>query len=230
MSDALADLEQLVVDLPAAVERQRLGQELAEAAGRLRQAEHQIERVRSLLRLADLLGGDDAHRAELVDEVREEAWRTGDALESATTPDGLRRATHRFESDLKMALGNLDRDLRRQWQGLVSREFQPLIEVGRMLARLGGESDLSRGLVACGTEATNYQPGSNPTEFLERVRDLVQRRDRLRAQRRTAFGEGAVASFLEALAENRAKLDMVTEEVRAWLDEHGASGRLRVSA
>ena len=103
------------------------------------------------------------------------------------------------------------------------------IDVGEMLRGLGGQDDLARELTNCGRKTIEFQPGSDTISFLEKVSSFVVQRERLQLQRKAAFGEGAIASFINALSENRATLDMVSDEVRSWLDEKGSSNRLRVT-
>ena len=58
---------------------------------------------------------------------------------------------------------------------------------------------------------------------------FLAKRDELQHRRRSEYGDGAIAEFINALAEDRAKLDMITPDVRRWLDSHGASAWLKVS-
>jgi hypothetical protein len=229
MSDALVELEALLEELPAAVERRSLGEALTGASAKLRTAEHQVERIKALLSLADLVGfGSAPGQDDLVEDLRSEAADVGEALEAADKPDELERAVWRYEKDLAGEIGALDRALRQHWTQLSGRLFQPLVAVGELLRRISGESELGDQLVACGREAQSIPTGTPAPALLEAVRRLLTTRDQLQEQRRTALGEGEVADFINALAENRATLAMVTAEVRAWLDEHGASARLQI--
>lgn len=228
MSDALEELEVLLPELPSAVERQKLGQQLDVSAEKLRSGIQEAERLKALLVLASLLGLDSVEQRDDFDEAQDEARRVGDALLSTEDADQLKDATDRYEREFLPALKRLHRNINQRWDTVSNQDFRPLIQVGEMLERLDQESTLGRELATCGRAATNYRPVANATEFLSQVQDLLAQRDRLQVQRRAAYGDGAVAAFVNALAENRANLDMVTPEVRNWLDVHGASQWLRV--
>lgn len=229
MTDSLVELEELLEDLPAAVERRSMGDVLATALSKLRTAEHQAQRVEALLGLAELIEYQSGPaQDDLVDSLRQEALDIGDALEAAETPDDLEKAVYRFEKDLGTEIGALDRALRQHWTQFSARLFQPLVAVGELLRRIGGEAELGNELLACGREAQAIPSGTPAPALLSQIERLLATRERLQERRRAALGEGAVADFINALADNRATLAMVTTEVRAWLDEHDASARLQV--
>lgn len=228
MSDALEEIERLLPQLPAAAERQKLGHQLDVAAEKLRSGAQEAERLKALVDLASLLGLDGLEQREELDDAREEARKVGTALATAEEAEHLRQAIDRYERDFLPVLKALHRSLVNRWDLVANREFRPLVQVGDMLGWLDQGSTLGRDLAACGKDATNYKPGASAAEFLNQVGNLIARRDLLQEQRRAIYGEGAVAVFVNALAVNQARLDMVTPEVRDWLEAHGASGRLRV--
>lgn len=229
MSDILEQLEALLPELPSAVERQRLGQQLDVSAEKLRNGLQEAERLKALLDLTTLLGLDGHDHQDDVDEAREEAGAVGAALLATEDAAQLKQATDRYERDFLPALKRLHRNLIQRWDVVSTRDFRPLIQVGEMLQRLDQGSNLGADLASCGRDATSYKPGASASEFLNKVSDLLTRREQLQERRRTNYGDGAIAAFVNALAENGASLEMVTPEVRRWLDEHGASKWLRVS-
>lgn len=229
MSDILEQLEALLPELPSAVERQRLGQQLDISAEKLRTGLQEAERLKALLDLTTLLGLDGHDHRDDVVEAREEAGGVGAALLATEDAAQLKQATDRYERDFLPALKRLHRNLIQRWDVVSTRDFRPLIQVGEMLQRLDQGSDLGADLASSGRDATSYKPGASASEFLNSVSDLLTRREQLQEQRRKNYGEGAIAAFVNALAEDRASLEMVTPEVRRWLDEHDASKRLLVS-
>lgn len=229
MSDDLIELERLLEDLPSALENQSLGEELYRTAEVMRSAEHQAHRISALLSVGVLLSYGSEIQTEYLEDVKDEARKVGLMLEQAESAEDLKLAAARYKNELNSAVSNLDRDLRQHWKSFVVQEFRPLIDVGEMLRGLGGQDDLARELTNCGRKANEFQPGSDTISFLENVRSFVVQRDRLQLQRKAVFGEGAIASFINALAENCATLDMVSDEVRSWLDEKGSTNRLRVT-
>ena len=229
MSDDLSQLEALLEELPTALENQSLGEELSRTVQTLQTAEQLTLRISALLGIVELLDYDSDVQTEYVEDVQDEARKVGMMLEQAETAEDLKLASSRYKNELNTAIINLDRDLRQHWRNFVSQEFRPLIDVGEMLRHLGGQDDLATELMNCGRTANEFQPGSDTTSFLEKVGSLVAKRDQLQHRRKAAFGEGEVASFINALAENRATLEMVSTEVRSWLEEKGSLNRLRVT-
>lgn len=228
-NDPLSRLEGLLVALPEAVEQRRLGDSLARAAATLKSADRQIERVEALLGLSvDLSFGLAGVQEEIVEAVRAEAWEVGHGLETAASPAALDKAVDGFERDLAPALSNLDRSMRQHWNAVVAEQFQPLVAVGELLTRIDEDSDLGACLVACG-RAAQAAASLTGRPLRDKVRELMQERQRLQERRREELGEGDVVAFVNALAENRASLGMVTDAVRAWLASNQALDKLKVS-
>lgn len=230
MSDALIDLETLLQDLPDAVDRRRLGEALNKSLQALQGAERQVERIGSLLELSSLLGFDaDPTQRALVDGVREEACEVGEAIVGAETEDELRTAVWDYEKSLANTVAALDRALRQHWRTVVVERFQPLIGLGDLLARIGASPDFGRRLAACGRSAQSIGDGVQSTELRDRAHSLLADLEVLHGERREAIGTGAVGAFLNALAEGRANLAMIDDEVRDWLTRNHAVDRIRVS-
>ena len=229
MLDALVELEGLLVDLPSALARQRLGQQLEVSADKLRTGVMEAERLSALLALAALLKFENKEQLEDLDDARNEARQVGRILVATDDASQLKEATDRYEKDFLPALKGIHRNVMQRWEDVVRRDFRPLIQVGEMLEKLDPSSSLGREMAACGRAATGFQHVSNANAFLTHVLAFLAKRDELQRKRRSEYGDGAIAEFVNALAENRAKLDMITPDVRKWLDSHGASAWLKVS-
>lgn len=227
--DPLSELEGYLGDLPAAIDSRRLGDGLQRASTVLRTSERQVDRVVALLELAGEIGfGETKQQAEMVEEVRDAAYDAGDALERAETPLDLDKALACYERDFGNLLNNLDRNMGQHWRSVVARQFEPMIAIGSLLGRIDADSDLGPKLAACGSDARASADGPGGRALSDRARRLLGEREALQARRRVELGEGDVAMFVNALAEDRATLDMVTDEVSAWLEENHARNKLKV--
>ncbi len=228
-ADALVDLEALLPGLPAAVDGRRLGEGLSRATASLRTADRQVDRIAAALELATLLEyGASGPQAEMLAEMREAADFAGESLEGAETPADLERAVSAFERELATAISNLDRNLAQHWRLVSSRRFEPMVAIGNLLGRIDEGSDLGRRLAACGASAKAVPEGIGGRALLEKARLLLAERAALEERRKSELGEGEVADFVNALAEDRASLAMVTDEVRGWLKDNHALERLKV--
>jgi hypothetical protein len=227
--DALLELEALLPGLPAAVDGRRLGEGLGRATASLRTADRQVDRIGAILDLSALLEyGLAGPQAEMVGEVRDAAAFAGESLESAETAADLERAVSAFERELATAINNLDRNLAQHWRLVTSRRFEPMVAIGNLLSRIDEGSDLGRKLAACGASARAVPDGIGGRALLDRARQLIEERATLESRRRQELGEGDVANFVNALAEDRASLAMITDEVWGWLEENHALERLKV--
>jgi hypothetical protein len=61
------------------------------------------------------------------------------------------------------------------------------------------------------------------------VAELNVLRSDLLQEQQAAAGDPKVSAFLQALADDRATLDLLHEEVLVWLDDQGALSKLKVS-
>lgn len=228
-ADPLSELEGYAGELPAAIDSRRLGETLAASTAKLRTADHQIDRTEALLDLAAEIGfGETASQKEMIEELRSAAYDAGEALEAADTAQALDKAVFRYEHDLSRSLSNLDRNLVQHWRLLASRQFEPMISIGNLLSKIDADSDLGASLAACGTAARATPDGLGGRGLLTLVRQLLATRERLQQRRRDELGEGDVATFVNALAEDRATLALLTSTVTEWLTENHALDRLKI--
>lgn len=227
--DVLVELEAMLPDLPAALDARRLGGELTKATAALRNVDRQIDRIEALLDLAALIGfGGEGPQRAFIDDVRDAAYEAGEGMEEAETASALEKAVAYYERELNNSLNTLDRSLGQHWRSVSARQFEPMIAIGNLLSRIDPDSDLGRQLAACGQAARSTLEGMGGRTLLDRVSQLARERDRLQARRKSDLGEGEVAEFVNALADNRANLSMISETVRRWLEENHAMDKLKV--
>lgn len=227
MNDRLALLETLLEDLPAAVDRRRLGDRLTRSLERIRTAGHNAERLSAAVALAEATGfGVAPQQAELLEEVREEAFLTGEKLEAAQSDETLRDAVDDYEAFLK-SLANLDRGLRLHWSNLAAQRFRPLLGLGALLQRTHVAPGLGQRLTACGQRALAGGESGLP-ELLAKVKAVSAEQEALQSESAALLSEGDVGTFIQAVSEQRATLAHVTPAVLAWLNEKEALGRFTI--
>lgn len=228
MSDRLQTLEDLLPALPAAADQRRLGDRLTQAMLALREAAQQARRLAAVMRIAEAVGfGVTAEQKADLDELRGAAEDVADALEQADDPDSLRDAVYDYEKTLLPALAKLDRLVRIQWSAVVAQRFQPLVSFGELIAQIDGVAPLGRSLASCGRRA--QEAGGTAEDLATEILTLLKELDQLQAQRAAAIGSGDVGAFLNALAERRATLSMITPEVHSWLQQNQALDRFNVT-
>jgi hypothetical protein len=222
MSDALADAESLIADLPGALSRRSLGERLTETVTKLRTADHLVERITSLIRIARQIEfGKSGHQKEALDDVTENAIDIGERLSAADSADALRSALYDYEVTLRDAVRRLETLVGDHWRGIVRTQFQPLQGVAELLTRMKVEQSLGARMTAFTTKALNSGQLA-AAQLLSAIGELRTEFDALQAERAAAVGSDDVGEFINALSENRATLRFVTPAVLAWLIAHDA--------
>lgn len=222
MSDALVELESLLPELPAAVDRRRIGENLGKTATALQEAPRQVQRLKAVLDIARLTGFDeDQSQKEALDELIDEADRIATAMLMAATADDLRAVREDYE-DVLRRIAAVDRQLRPHWRRRISRDFVPLIAIGRLLRGIGGISGLGDKLVSCGEDAQKSGDLAGAEALREAIVRLQARRAALESEREAIADDPEVSAFLNALASEQATLRLVTNRVRQWLENNGA--------
>lgn len=230
MSDVLEEAEALLVELPGAVSRRKLGERLGQAVTSLKDAGYQVERIKALLAVADLIKfGGVSDQREAIDEVVECAEDVGAALEMAEDPEALRKATYEYENILKSSILSLDRAIRTRWRTVAEDRFSPLIVLGRLLSSMNVQNDLGERLKACGEKGSSTAIPSQAADLLASIKALFAEYDALQAERAREIADDEVGEFINALADRRATLAMVSPKVHAWLEAHSALDRLGIN-
>lgn len=230
MTDALLDAEKLLEQLPAAVSRRTLGERLGTALVELRNSDHQIERMESSLKIAELIkfGGPD-HQREVLTGMIDWALSVGEDLEKAQDAEALRKAVFEYKNDLNQAIASFERSIRDHWRAVVAERFQPLFGLGELLASMNVPNELGPRLKSCGQRGQASVNAGSTKDLLSSIEDLVDEYDDLQKEREEEIGEDEVGDFINALADKRATLAMVTSKVREWLADHDALDRLGIT-
>lgn len=230
MTDVLSDAETLLQQLPAAVERRAFGDRLGKAIRDLSDANHQIDRVSALLQTANLTEfGRAQDETDVLEDVIDIAGKVGKSLEEAEDAERLREAVFEYSKDLKPAIATLDRSIRVHWQSIVRESFQPLISLGELLTTMNVANGLGDRMAACGKQAISVSNSCSASDLHMTIAKLFAEYGALQSERSAEIGEDEVGEFMNALAEKRATLSMVTPKVHDWLTSHHALDRLAIA-
>lgn len=230
MSDALVEAEALLEQLPNAVSRRTLGERLGKAIQELSNASHQMQRMTALIETAKLTDfGKQPHQSEALNEMIDCAQGVGEALENAEDAEALREAVFEYSSDLKQAIATLERSIRENLRTFANERFQPLIGLGELLTSMNVSNDLGSRLIACGNQGMAVLSVSSAPQLQAAISVVLGDYDLLQAERAKVIGEDEVGDFINALADKRATLAMVTPKVREWLADHHAVDRLGIT-
>jgi hypothetical protein len=230
MTDPLASLETMLEALPAAVDRRKLGDRLTQSLEVLRTADSVIGRLTAILDLAELSGYRAIPlQAELLSELQKESRAIGEALETASTDIDLRDAVRAYETDFRPLLHSVELSIRTHWGSFAAGKSRPLSTLGELLHRIGVEPALAGRMKDCGRRGLAIGNGGSLPDLAAHARSLLAELETIQQERASTIGRGDVGDFINALAEQRATLAMVTGEVREWLEHHDALERFRLS-
>lgn len=230
MTDPLASLESMLAELPMAVDRRKLGDRLTQSLETLKTADADIGRLTAILDLAELIGyGTTPSQAEILSELQEEAQAVGMALETVSTETNLRDAVLEYEKEFRQALRSADVGIRAHWGSFATGKFQPVSTLGELLRRIGVEPELAARMQDCGKRGLAIGSGGTLPDLVERARSHLADLEAIQQERADTIGQGDVGDFINALADQRATLAMVTDEVRTWLEHNHALERFSLS-
>jgi hypothetical protein len=230
MNDVLVEAEELLKELPDAVGRRKLGDRLSKAVIALGTADRQIARITALLELSRLVGfGETDDQRAAVEEMKGCAIDIGASLEEAENEEQLRLAVHEYENSLPRALSALERAVLERWRLVALERFQPLIGIGKLLTAMNVSNNLGGRLEDCGHRGMASASIRSAIDLLTSVKALLDELETLQKERAAEISDDEVGAFINALAENRATLAMVTPSVYAWLQEHRALERLGIN-
>jgi hypothetical protein len=230
VSDALAELEGLLPDLPAAIARAQLGDIADRLATAFNDAQRQTQRLTALADAAALLTADKdpAARAALT-RAFDAAKEAAEAMADASDAEGLRVASEEYTA-FKQSLNGVDAALRPVWRTLVDKHFRPLASVGVMLTSFPAAKELGARMQQTGKEAVASAESIRPAEELAAIiKRLLDRRSSLLNEQKNLAGGSDVDTFLEALTSNRATLNLLTPDVLDWLVRQNALTTLKVT-
>jgi hypothetical protein len=230
VSDVLEEAEALLVQLPDALVRRKFGQRLSQSAATLANGIDQVARIKALWESAQLINyGRLPEQKDILDEMVDCATAVGRSIETAVDAEALRSAEHEYKEGLVKAIVAVERAIVQHWRALASDKFQPLIGLGKLLTAMNIPNELGKRLEECGAAGLAIVNTASATERLRKMKDLLTSYQLLQEERTREIGNDEVGDFINALAEQRATLAMVTPNVLAWLTNHDALANLGIT-
>jgi len=230
VSDALIEAEGLLTLLPAAVSRRTLGERLGKALVELRTSDRQVERIKGSLKIVKLTNfGVRPHQREVLMDMVDCTLSVGEDLERAKDAEELRDAVYQYTNDLNRSIAAVERSIREHWLTVVAERFQPLLGLGELLESMNVPNELGRRLKQCSQKGQASVNAASIKDLLSNIENLLEEYKILQDERLNEIGEDEVGDFINALADKRATLAMVTAKVHKWLEDHNALDRLGIT-
>ena len=227
-TDALADLELLVPELPAAQQRASFGEELDRMGTWLHQRADQIAAFSAMIKACgDLRGTASASDVLAVRKNLDDVAAFGDALEKAEDGPALGRVREEMCGDTSNAMAQCQAALKRVAHDLVTKEFLPLRSTGQLIGELDQTLTLGARLVAFANRVATL--GGVPSkDFAALVHSALAEAAGYRAEIEQLAHEPDQKEFLNALVAGTATLANVTPTILDWLGRVGALDRFAV--
>jgi hypothetical protein len=228
VSDPLEELEKTAKLLPAAVAGVKLGDRAKQMLERFRDVSRQEHRLKASIELANLLeGSKDSQLKTQVEKALEAVDEAAEAMKEVDDEQSLADAVSEYQAFI-LALSTLEVVVRPLWKRTIDQQFAPLNSVGALLESFPNACDLGKRMVGAAASAQKHALTSL-LELPAIVKDLIAQRSDLLKEQQEVAGDPKVSTFLQALADDRATLDLLHGEVLEWLDEQGALSSLKVS-
>lgn len=230
MSDPFEVLEHLIPELPQAREAELFGEALQDAGRHLAAMPADIARLeewQQSVQLLDKYWEEDEER-EVLDALQR-LQSSGEQIAAARDREQLTRVGA-IASDAKQRITIVLRDGARAWSRRIDSDLGSLGNLGALLVEFMDTRELGHrmtSLAAMGSALKSSFPPS--TSSLQQHRTMLHDSEIIRKDL-TAIGTGqSVQTFLIALANETATLDMVDENVLQWIRDRHAESRFRLS-
>ena len=228
MSDPLEDLEKTAELLPAAAAGVKLGDQAKQKLDRFADVARQERRLRASIELANLLDGQkDSQVKAQVEKALDAAEGAAEAMQEVEDEQSLADAVSEYQGFVQ-ALSTLEVAVRPLWTRTIDQQFVSLGSVGALLEAFPNARDLGTRMVGAAKTAQKHAHTS-VLDLPAIVEDLFSQRSDLLQEQQKVAGNPKVSAFLQALADDRATLDHLHQEVLEWLDDQDALSSLKVS-
>jgi hypothetical protein len=228
VNDPLEELEKTAELLPAAAAGVKLGDQAKQKMERFADVSRQERRLKASIELAILLEGrKDLQLKAQVEKALDAADEASGAMKEVDDDRSLADAVSEYQAFVQ-ALSTLEVAVRPLWTRTVDQQFAPLGSVGALLEAFPNARDLGKRMVNAAASAQKHAQTSI-LELPAIVEALFSQRSDLLEEQQEVAGDPKVSAFLQALADDRATLDLLHEEVLEWLEDQGALSSLKVS-
>jgi hypothetical protein len=158
----------------------------------------------------------------------EAGTEASEAMADATDEESLEEAVEAYQTYIQ-TLGSLEGVVRPLWTAAIYEQFGPLGSVGSLLQAFPDARSLGRKMAEAAAEAQRHSQ-TGIIDLPSKAKALLELRETLIAEQQVVAGNQKVAVFLQALADNRATLNLLTPEVLEWLAGQDALTSLKVTA
>lgn len=230
MTDILPELEGLLPRIAPAREARQLGAILDKVAEKAADVERQGQRCQALVAMATALDGFSDAKVTAAAKAAIDAVRTtGDDLSTAVDVNGLELVLESL-SDLANAVKDFDQTVRSVWADRSRTEYTSLIPVGQLLQHISGAEALGQDLAQLGARATALASrNQTATAMAPEIEQLEADRRSLLTRLKEVTANPEVETFITAVTQNRATLQLVTPGVLGWLSDRGALGAFKIT-
>ncbi len=230
MTDILLELEGSLPRIAPAREARQLGAILDKVAEKSADIERQGQRCQALVAMATALDGFSDPKVTTAARAAIDAVRTtGADLTTAADVDGLELVLESL-IDLANALKDFDQNVRLVWADRSRTEYTSLIPVGQLLQHIAGAEALGQELAQLGARATALASrNQTATAMAPDIEQLEADRRSLLARLKEVTANPEVETFITAVTQNQATLQLVTPGVLGWLSDRGALGAFKIT-
>ena len=224
--DSLVRLEQCAAELPNAIDRGKRRRVADAAAKSAASLDPVVVSLEAWVLTAkdwpnDLRPGDDPFSAKL-----QALSQMGRELQQVTSTLALERVSLRW-NQIQSTASDLLKDGERYWFSVLG-QLQWCESLGRALQQVPRASTVGRQFSEIYQKVSKlrvFPPGRSHCEQLSKLRAEAEKQKE--GLKNLGIG-AAVETFLKALANDNASLELVSDEVLTWLKKSGMSKQLRV--
>jgi hypothetical protein len=230
MNDPLELLERLIPAIPQARQSELFGGALQEASRQLAAISADIARLEEWQHSVGLLSRfwDKEEEREVL-EALQRLESVGVQVEAAQDREQLARIGT-IASDAKQRITIVLRDGARAWGRRVDHDLGSLGSLGALLVQFTDTRELGRRMTTLAATASALKGTFPPTGDSLQLRHAMLNDVDVIREDLAAIGAGqSVQTFLIALANELATLDLVDESVLQWIRDRHAETRFRLS-